>query len=149
MHNNHFNSLASLSNTTFRSYQLCEAFRMDLSRFNSLSLRHCGISVDLSKQLWDLPVVHALQALADSRNLRVARQHLLKRQIVNPTENRSADHAHWRMSCQHHIPAVMLQLLDLATKIRSRQDITHVVHIGIGVSGFCQVLSLKFISYWF
>ena len=145
---NHFNSLASLSKTFLNNFELSESFRTDFSRFASLSLQSCGISLDLSKQLWNLPVVHALQSLADSRNLHATRQRLLNGQIVNHTEIRPADHAHWRISCQHHIPAAMLQLLDLATKIRSRQDITHVIHIGIGGSGLGPDLALQALTPW-
>ena len=143
-----FNSLTTLSQPYSSSYQLYDAFRADSLRFTSLSLQACGISVDLSKQRWSLPVVHALQTLADSRNLQSARQHLLTAQIVNSTENRPAEHAHWRMSCLHQVTPAMQHLLGLATQIRSRQDITHVVHIGIGGSGLGPDLALQALTPW-
>ena len=142
--------LDSLGEVFHRNFNLQAAFLDQADRFQvlSLALNEMGLNVDLSKQLWNTQVVSALQALADSRQLQTARQQLLTGQIVNHTENRPADHAHWRLSCQHQVPPAMQQLLDLAAQIRSRKDITHVVHIGIGGSGLGPDLALQALIPW-
>ena len=141
-------SLQDLSRAFADGFDLRSAFLLDSDRFFSLSRQAPCVQADLSKQLWDTQVVSALQTLADSRQFQTARQQLLTGQIVNHTENRPADHAQWRLSCQHQLPPAMQQLLDLATQIRSRQDITHVVHIGIGGSGLGPDLALQALTPW-
>ena len=141
-------SLQDLSRAFVKDFELRSAFLQDGDRFASLSRQAPCVQVDLSKQLWDTRVVSALQTLANSRQLQTARQQLLTGQVVNHTENRPADHAQWRLSCQHQVSPAMQQLLDLATQIRSRQDITHVVHIGIGGSGLGPDLALQALTPW-
>lgn len=142
------NSLQDLSLTFANGFDLRSVFLQDGDRFVSLARQAPYVQVDLSKQLWNTEVVTALQELADSRQLQTASQQLLAGQVVNHTENRPADHAHWRLSCQHQLPPAMQQLLDLAAQIRSRQDITHVVHIGIGGSSLGPDLALQALTPW-
>ncbi len=141
-------TLQDLSRTFANGFELGSAFLQDGDRFVSLARQAPCVQVDLSKQLWNTQVVTALQELADSRQLQTARQQLLTGQVVNHTENRPADHAHWRLSCQHQVPPAMQQLLDLASQISSRQDITHIVHIGIGGSGLGPDLALQALTPW-
>ena len=143
-----YETCAELNQQSSKFFDLRHAFQQDLARFSLLATRAPYLQADLSKQLWNQQTINTLQDLANSCQLDYWRQQLLLGGIVNITENRPADHAHWRLSCQHQVLPAMQQLLDLAAQIRSRQNITHVVHIGIGGSSLGPDLALQALTPW-
>ena len=116
-------TLHNMSANILNHFDLCQAFVQDAARFDHLSLHAPYVHADLSKQLWTTPIVAALQALADARELPLWRKRLLEGGMVNLTEARSADHAQWRLSCQQQLPAAMQDMLALAETIRNNPAI--------------------------
>lgn len=109
--------------------------------------------VDLSKNLWDEPVVEQLLALAMQMGLPERRSQLLNNDIVNHTEHQAAVHAALRLSFtsgRATTSAAMAQdCADLSAMramietIRADATVHDVVHIGIGGSSLEPELALQ------
>ncbi|MEY5100896.1 MAG: hypothetical protein RJA36_3615 [Pseudomonadota bacterium] len=129
------------------TFDLRQAFASQPSRFAALSLSAPHLRADLSKNLWDMPVLSGLLALAESRCLDSQRAALLAGEVVNPTENRPALHAWLRMNHSqatgHEWTQGLHDMLNLADDWRADPAVDDVVHIGIGGSGLGPEMALQ------
>ncbi len=129
------------------TFDLRQAFASQPGRFAALSLPAPYLRADLSKNLWDTPVLSGLLSLAESRGLDSHRAALLAGEVVNPTENRPALHAWLRMNhaqaAGHEWTQGLHDMLDLAEAWRADPQIDDVVHIGIGGSGLGPEMALQ------
>ena len=124
------------------AFDLRRAFARQPGRFEAFRVEAPHVVADLSKNLWDGPVLDALCALADTLQLPQKRAALLAGEVVNPTEGRPALHAcvRGRWAEAPDGPADpwtdgLRDMLALAEAVRADPDIDHVVHLGIGGSG--------------
>lgn len=136
-------------------FDLREAFERDAARFPSLSLSAPAVTVDMSKCLWDRSVVTQLMELARASELETRRAGMFEGKAINETEGRPVLHAGLRAAVVQHadsnvvecnLASSVLDMLELAQKIRRNPDIQDVVHIGIGGSTLgpklvCQALA--------
>ncbi|WP_332671215.1 glucose-6-phosphate isomerase [Aromatoleum sp.] len=74
-------------------------FERDPARFDTLSFRHDGLLLDLSKQALDLPALATLVELAEQSGLRTGIGELFAGRPLNFTERRAALHMALRGSC--------------------------------------------------
>jgi len=148
---------SALSDAAFyyrHQFDLREAFSRDPHRFHSLSISAPGVTADLSKCVWDIPVLTHLIGLARGAGLETRRAAMLAGEAINETESRAVLHAPLRAAVLGHGDALVgadlsrdvLDMLALSESIRSRPEIHDVVHIGIGGSSLgpelvCQTLS--------
>lgn len=75
-------------------------FERDHARFDTLSFRHDGILLDLSKQALDLPALATLVELAEQSGLRTGIDELFEGRHLNFTERRAALHMALRGGCR-------------------------------------------------
>ena len=140
-------------------FDLRQAFTTEPKRFQQHSVRAPHMLVDLSKNLWDEPVVEQLLALAMQMDLPERRSQLLNGEIVNHTEQQAAVHSALRLSftCgRAPASAAMAQncadlsaMLAMAETIRADATVHDVVHIGIGGSSLGPELALQALRpYW-
>ncbi|MGN6155886.1 MAG: glucose-6-phosphate isomerase [Sphingomicrobium sp.] len=119
---------------------LTALFADEPDRLGRLSRAVAGIYFDWSKTHLDRALLDAFAELAEAKDFAGAREALFAGKIVNPTENRSADHIAERGSGAP-------QAVELAGSRRARMralvdaieagafgDLTGVLHIGIGGS---------------
>lgn len=145
--------LQAMSGNYGQCFDLRDAFAQDPSRFDQLSLRPPHMLVDLSKNLWDQEVIRILVELAEATDVRGQITQLLSGKVVNHTEHQPAIHSllrqtysrgTWqsgssiRSACED-IDAFLV----LAQRIRDRNDIHDVIHIGIGGSSVGPELALQ------
>ena len=128
-------------------FDLRQAFATQSDRFAALSLSAPHLRADLSKNLWDTPVLSGLLALAQSRGLDTSRHALLAGEVVNSTENRPALHAWLRMNhsqaADHEWSQGLHDMLALAEALRADPEVDDLVHIGIGGSGLGPEMALQ------
>jgi len=125
-----------------RYFDLRQAFATQPHRFQEFLVEAPHVAADLSKNLWDKPVLDALCELADNLGLDQRRSALLRGEIVNHTEARPALHSCVRerllAGSAHEATewtAGLRDMLSLAEQVRADLQIDHVVHLGIGGSG--------------
>lgn len=129
------------------AFDLRQAFSNQPGRFAALSLKAPYLRADLSKNLWDTPILSELCSLAESKDLNAQRDALLAGEVVNSTESRPALHAWLRMN--HHQTANpewsrgLHDMLTVAETIRSDPEVDDLVHIGIGGSGLGPEMALQ------
>lgn len=146
-------ALQQLAASLLQTFDLSCALQ-DQQRFAALSLQAPHVFADLSKQLWDESVLAELIGLARARGLEHWRQALLTGEVVNATENRPALHALLRAEVVQELgkagacSAGVTAMLELAGEIRASEQITDVVHIGIGGSGLGPELALQALRPW-
>ena len=165
-------ALAALAPYYRDHFDLRQAFAADAGRFERLSLQAPHVFADLSKQLWDTTVLTELVALAQATGLPQRRDELFGGAIVNPTENRPALHVQMRRRALDSgrvpgpaTPAATLpgaaeaarpesllsglvEMLELAERIRANPEIEDVVHIGIGGSGVGPEVAVQALKPW-
>ena len=119
---------------------LVRLFEEEPDRLDRLAHEVSGIYFDWSKTHLDAALVDAFVALADSAGLASARDALFAGDIVNPTENRPAEHVAERGQGSPDAVALaasrrtrMRALID-AIEAGAFGDVTGVLHIGIGGS---------------
>lgn len=146
-------ALERLAGHYAHQFDLRQAFTTEPKRFQQHSVRAPHMLVDLSKNLWDEPVVEQLLALAMQMDLPERRSQLLNGEIVNHTEQQAAVHSALRLSftCgRAPASAAMAQncvdlsaMLAMADTIRADATAHDVVHIGIGGSSLGPELALQ------
>ncbi len=119
---------------------LARLFEEEPDRLSRLALEVSGIYFDWSKTHLDAALVDAFAALADQSGLPAARDALFAGGIVNPTENRPAEHVAER---GHGSPDAVALATARRTRMRALVDaieagafgdVTGILHIGIGGS---------------
>jgi len=142
-----------------RDFDLRQAFATEPKRFQEHSVRAPHMLVDLSKNLWEAPVVEQLLALAMQMGVPERRNQLLNGEIVNQTEHQAAVHAALRLAftsgSEPASPAIaqycadLSAMLAMAETIRADETVHDVVHIGIGGSSLGPELALQALRpYW-
>lgn len=132
--------LASRFEQSGRSFDLREAFRVDGSRFDALSVQAPHVFADLSKNLLDGGVLHDLLMLATECGVGPHRDAMFAGEAINNTEGRAVKHWLLRSPRDERDPDSVLvhQTLDamlaFAERVRGDAGITDVVNIGIGGS---------------
>lgn len=123
-------------------FDLRSAFELEPGRFNALTLDAPGVKADMSKCLWDVPVVQSLLRVARDASVEKRRDAMLAGEHINTTEDRPVLHARLRGSVLKtrgcNVDAALTAdvdgMLELAERIRANAAIHDVVHIGIGGS---------------
>ena len=152
-------ALERLAGHYARDFDLRQAFAAEPKRFQQHSVRAPHMLVDLSKNLWDEPVVEQLLALAIQMGLPERRSQLLNGEIVNHTEHQAAVHAALRLAfTSGTVPALpamakncadLSAMLAMAETVRADVTVHDVVHIGIGGSSLGPELALQALRpYW-
>ena len=115
-------------------------FEAEPDRVERLTVEESGISFDFSKTHLSRPILDAFVRLADAADLAGAREALFAGRIVNPTEDRAAEHSAERgqgapegVARAGALHARMRALID-AIEAEAFGPIRHVLHIGIGGS---------------
>jgi glucose-6-phosphate isomerase len=137
-------------------FDLRSAFQTDPQRAARLSWSVGGLTVDLSKQLWDADVHAALLALADERRVLDHRDAMLRGEPVNTSEQRAALHLALRAPADSAIPgaaeaqATLERMLTLAEDVRAGRmrghrgrPLSHVLALGIGGSHLGPELAVR------
>jgi len=134
---------------TFSSFDLRSEFARDAGRAMHFSQDAPGVFADLSKNHWDAKVESQLLALAQQAGVLAHRDRMFQGGAINTTENRAV--MHWLLRHPSQGAAVdampasvraslkdvhdtLNAMLSFAEKIRSDEQITDVVNIGIGGS---------------
>lgn len=119
---------------------LAELFAADPGRVETLSLGVSGIWFDWAKTHLTAPLLAGFEALAAARNFPARRDDLFCGRIVNPTEDRAAEHSAERgegaaesVQRAKAFHGRMRSLID-AIEAGALGDIRHILHIGIGGS---------------
>ena len=119
---------------------LTSLFAEEPDRLGQLSKTIAGIHFDWSKTHLDGELLEAFVTLADEKNFAAAREALFAGEVVNQTEDRSADHPAERGSGSPDAVELagsrrirMRALID-AIEAGAFGDVTGVLHIGIGGS---------------
>ncbi|GGE01534.1 glucose-6-phosphate isomerase [Polymorphobacter glacialis] len=124
---------------------IAELFDADDGRLARLSRDVAGLHFDFSKLAVDGNILAALQALAVEADFSGWRQRLFAGEVVNASENRAATHIAERGtgSAADNAAAAIGQAMvrDVATRVRG-EDVSHVLHIGIGGSALGPALLL-------
>lgn len=146
-------NLKALAQQYGSSFDLRAAFAAQPGRFEEFFVQAPHVSADLSKNLWDKPVLSSLCVLAQNLELAKSRSALLDGEVVNATESRPALHAWLRTHAtgqtgaagadRHPWLSGLQDMLVLAERIRADQTIDDVVHIGIGGSGLGPELAVQ------
>jgi glucose-6-phosphate isomerase len=119
---------------------LAQLFAAEPDRLSRLALDLPGLHFDFSKTHLGAPVLAAFRTLAEMRGLAGARDALFAGAIVNPTENRAAEHSAER---GQGAPESVARASALRTRMRALVDaveaeafgpVRHILHIGIGGS---------------
>ena len=133
----------------FSGFDLRHAFASDATRAAHFSQEAPGVFADLSKNHWDAGIEAQLIALADQAGVLKHRDRMFKGDAINATENRAV--MHWLLRhpaegaaadalpasvqvCLKEVHETLNDMLSYAEKIRSDEQITDVVNIGIGGS---------------
>lgn len=114
-------------------------FAEDPERGSRLSARACGLYLDYSKQRISDRTFAALIDLLEGAEFCKKRGALFDGQVVNQTENRPALHMALRGGARasqydDQVQASIKRCREFADKIRSKQQIKSIVHLGIGGS---------------
>lgn len=141
-------NLKALARSYRDGFDLRAAFAAQPARFDEFFVQAPHVSADLSKNLWDRPVLSMLSVLAQNLDLPKHRSALLNGEVVNATESRPALHAWMRGhgvagNDRHPWASGLQDMLKLAERIRADQTIDDVVHIGIGGSGLGPELAVQ------
>lgn len=130
-----WNQIAALPRPT-----LSQLFAEDAGRVKKYSIKQGGILFDFSKTHLDDAICAQFSALAGAMDLSAARERLFTGMVVNPTENRAAEHTAERGSGNAEAvqtakmyQARMRGLIE-AIDAGAMGEIRHIVHIGIGGS---------------
>lgn len=119
---------------------LAALFAAEPDRLPRLALDLRGLHFDFSKTHLGASLVASFQALAEARDLAGARDALFAGAIVNPTEDRAAEHSAER---GQGAPESVARAAGLRARMRALVDaieaeafgpIRHILHIGIGGS---------------
>jgi len=133
----------------FSSFDLRTEFARDAGRAVHFSQAAPGLFADLSKNLWDAKIESQLLALAQQAGVLAHRDRMFQGEAINTTENRAV--MHWLLRhpaqgvavdalpasvklCLKEVHGTLSAMLSFAEKIRSDEQITDVVNIGIGGS---------------
>ena len=133
----------------FSSFDLRTEFARDAGRAVHFSQAAPGLFADLSKNLWDAKIESQLLALAQQVGVLAHRDRMFQGEAINTTENRAV--MHWLLRhpaqgvavdalpasvklCLKDVHGTLSAMLSFAEKIRSDEQITDVVNIGIGGS---------------
>jgi len=133
----------------FSSFDLRTEFARDALRAVHFSQAAPGLFADLSKNLWDAKIESQLLALAQQAGVLAHRDRMFQGEAINTTENRAV--MHWLLRhpaqgvavdalpasvklCLKEVHGTLSAMLSFAEKIRSDEQITDVVNIGIGGS---------------
>ncbi len=128
-------------------------FDSDAGRVDKMSCRfemqENGILFDWSKTHLDAAHTAAFETLAEAADFEGARERLLTGQIVNPTENRAAEHTAQRgMGNPESVERAMGYHSRMAAVVEAIQggamgDVKHVIFVGIGGSALGPSLALS------
>jgi glucose-6-phosphate isomerase len=117
-----------------------QLFAAEPGRLALLSIEESGILFDFSRTHLDAELLRGFAALAEARDLAGARDALFAGRIVNPTEDRAAEHSAERgqgapesVARAAAIHARMRALVD-AIEAEAFGPVRHILHIGIGGS---------------
>jgi glucose-6-phosphate isomerase len=140
-------NLTALSKA-FSGFDLRDAFASDATRAAHFSQQAPGVFVDLSKNHWHADIEAQLFALAEQAGVLTHRDRMFNGEPINATENRAV--MHWLLRhpkgaaadalpasvqvCLKEVHETLNDMLSYAEKIRSDEQITDVVNIGIGGS---------------
>ena len=133
----------------FSGFDLRHAFASDATRAAHFSQEAPGVFADLSKNHWDASIEAQLLALAEQAGVLKHRERMFNGEAINATENRAV--MHWLLRhpargaaadalpasvqvCLKEVHETLNAMLSYAEKIRSDEQITDVVNIGIGGS---------------
>lgn len=126
--------------TDYESRPIAALVADDADRAEQLVVDQSGIRFDFTKTHLDGELVERFVALADAADLDGARKRLFGGEIVNPSENRAAEHTAERgegsadsVARAKHLHLRMRALID-AIEAGALGEIRHIVHIGIGGS---------------
>jgi glucose-6-phosphate isomerase len=119
---------------------LTQLFEADPARTGRLTLEAAGLYFDWSKTHLTEDLIGQFARLSDQRGLAAARDALFQGKVVNPSENRAAEHTAERgegapesVARARSFHNRMRALID-AIEAGALGDIRHVLHIGIGGS---------------
>ncbi|MFN3727078.1 MAG: glucose-6-phosphate isomerase [Allosphingosinicella sp.] len=119
---------------------LAGLFASETDRLDRLVLEACGIRFDFAKTHLDGGLIERFTTLAEAQDLAGQREALFAGAIVNPTEDRAAEHSAERgegapesvdQARQFH--ARMRTLID-AVEAEAFGPVRHILHVGIGGS---------------
>lgn len=118
---------------------LTELFKQDPARFDTFSFNAPGIFADISKQQITSEILSLLISLAQECNIETKRDDMFRGKAINISENRQVLHTALRANdpkapYQQQIQEVLTAMLHYAEQIRQDDQITDIVHIGIGGS---------------
>ena len=127
-----------------QKFDLRRAFAKDAKRFENFSASAADLLLDYSKCGVSTKTMQMLFALAKTAKVEAARDHMMRGDVINTTENRAVLHTALRRpksemvfvnghNVVHDIHDVLEAMSRFATDIR-RSKITDVVNIGIGGS---------------
>ena len=120
--------------------KLLDLFTENAGRVAQLSVETCGMLFDFSKTHLDDAVLSAMTTQAEAAGLAAKREALFTGQIVNPTENRAAEHPAERgegaAESVQRAKALHARMRGLIEVIEAGAmgDIRHILHVGIGGS---------------
>lgn len=136
-----------------QSFNMSESFQSCDQRAQHMSMEHCGIFFDYSKNLMDEETMSLLMDLVKSSNFEERRQAMFQGQRINHTENRGVLHTALRadgkpgdlmvegQDVYGDIQRVLEQMRQFTAKVHSGQwkghsgrKIRYIVNIGIGGS---------------
>lgn len=119
---------------------LNDLFAQDAERVKRMSFTQSGMLFDFSKTHLSKEAVAAFVALADKAGLAAKRDDLFSGRIVNPSENRAAEHSAERgegapesVAKAHTLHNRMRALID-AIEADALGPVRHILHVGIGGS---------------
>jgi len=132
--------------------RLADLFESDPGRLDSLTARldlgEGGVLFDWSKSHLDEAHLTGFEALAEAMDFLGARAALLSGEIVNPTEQRAAEHTAQRgmgsddsVALAEALHARMAALVDAIHK-GALGEVRHLIHIGIGGSALGPALAI-------
>lgn len=126
--------------TAYEAQPLAKLFENNTGRFSQMSIRQCDILFDFSKTHIDSDIIYTLTKLANEAGLVQMREKLFTGLVVNPTENRAAEHTAERgngnassVASAKIFHSRMRGLIE-AIDAGAMGEIKHVLHIGIGGS---------------
>jgi glucose-6-phosphate isomerase len=119
---------------------LAALFEAESDRVSRLTVEESGIRFDFAKTHLDGEALAAFAGLAEAQDLAGARDALFGGHVVNPTENRAAEHSAERgqgapdsVARAQSFHARMRALID-AIEAEAFGPVRHILHIGIGGS---------------
>jgi len=127
---------------------LRQAFQQDAQRAQHWRYEAAGLSADLSKNLWDAPVLAALLRLAAQTGVLAQRDAMLRGEPINSTEGRAVLHTALRAPRGFDSPfnaevhEALEHMLAYAEQVRE-SGVRDVVHIGIGGSDLGPAMAVQ------